>query len=145
MNRNHIKINFKDELKQNNDIHNFQENVDDKKFIKEESKKLINIIKNNRYDRKKNLHDLDIVKKISNSLAFKNRKTYFKTFGNYTLGYDDNYFIFDNEIEKLKDKYINLEIDNIKKSHSSKIVKNLLEKTIREKELILKKCETFKI
>ena len=145
MNRNHIKINFKDELKQNNDIHNFQENMDDKKFIKEESKKLINIIKNNRYDRKKNLHDLDIVKKISNSLAFKNRKTYFKTFGNYTLGYDDNYFIFDNEIEKLKDKYINLEIDNIKKSHSSKIVKNLLEKTIREKELILKKCETFKI
>ncbi len=32
----------------------------------------------------------------------------------------------------------------VKKSHSSKIVKNLLEKTIRQKQ-ILKKCENFKI
>ena len=145
MKSNDIKINFKDEKKQNNNIPNYQENIDDKRFIKEESKILINTLKKNRYNRKKNLQDLDKVKKISNSLAFRNRKTYFKTVGNYTFGNDDNYFIFNHEIEKLEDKYINIEINNIKKSHSSKIVKYLLEKSIREKKLIIKKYENIKI
>ena len=72
MNYNDIKLNFKDEEKKNNDIPNFQENPDDKKFIKEESKQLRKIFKKNRYERKKNLEDLDKIKKISNSLAFKN-------------------------------------------------------------------------
>jgi len=139
MNYNDIKLNFKDEEKKNNDIPNFQENPDDKKFIKEESKQLRKIFKKNRYERKKNLEDLDKIKKISNSLAFKNRNTYFKIYGNYSIGNDDNDFIFYNEIEKLKSKNINSDIDNIKKNHSSKIVKKLLEKTIREKQLIFKK------
>ena len=138
MKSNDIKINFKDEKKQNNNIPNYQENIDDKRFIKEESKILINTLKKNRYNRKKNLQDLDKVKKISNSLAFRNRKTYFKTVGNYTFGNDDYYFIFNHEIEKLEDKYINIEINNIKKSHSSKIVKNLLEKSIKEKKFTKK-------
>ena len=105
----------------------------------EENKTLRKFIMNTRLDRKKILDNLDNVKKISDFLAFQNRKIYYKTFWNYTIGDDDDNFIFHNEIEGLKNKEIN-EFQN-KKTHSSNKMTKLLEMNIQKKKLILKKYE----
>ena len=135
-----IEKKFNDEKNINN-IPYIEENEDDKKFMTEENKTLRKFIMNTRLDRKKILDNLDNVTKISDFLAFQNRKIYYKTFGNYTIGDDDDNFIFHNEIEGLKNKEIN-EFQN-KKSHSSNKMTKLLEMNIQKKKLILKKYEIF--
>ena len=105
--------------------------------------------KNNKLNFQKKLQRLDVIPKISETLAFRNRVGYFNQF-DYNYSNDDD-FIFSNEFNKLKLVHNTLNVDDHIVKHNKyfnnnyfnneKGVEQILETTEKERILLLKRIE----
>ena len=105
--------------------------------------------KNNKLNFQKKLQRLDVIPKISETLAFRNRVGYFNQF-DYNYSNDDD-FIFSNEFNKIKPVHNTLNVDDHIVKHNKylnnnyfnneKGVEQILETTEKERILLLKHIE----